>query len=431
MKNAVKAGSMSSVYRAIAALEKQGFIARRHGRLREISVLRLPTPGVPDEVRGVTPTRQARLSRPVATRRPGLPPDRLTGVVRSPETNWPGFADRFTRAPHESVPALTAGLSDPDGQSHQARTVPNVDVFTRARELVGDIVWRKLSPGTQASILRSELHAMEAERAGGLEVPPEAAAPLTTGPFSVAMRIAGDISAVEPPWSGYAAMSYRTAGSAPAFGVDRSEILPSLEALHIATDALRLGHGLAEPSRDPEVVAQAIELSFLLVAYGLVPAEPRTATQASAETRAPGATGQIDHSQPNRNILVVDDASDVLVSVTAFLVSAGFTVTTAADGDAALRLIAGDPRISILVTDFVMPGLSGVDLIAQAAQIRPNLKALLITGYPNADGLADLPPLTSVLTKPFRRATLIERVNGLADGIMPPANEREFVYVSK
>jgi CheY-like chemotaxis protein len=107
------------------------------------------------------------------------------------------------------------------------------------------------------------------------------------------------------------------------------------------------------------------------------------------------------------------------VSVTAFLVSAGFVVTTAADGNAALRLIASDPLIRVLVTDFVMPGMTGVDLIAQAIQARPGLKALLITGYPHADGLADLPAGIPVLTKPFRRAALIEQVSVLAGETWP------------
>ncbi len=60
-----------------------------------------------------------------------------------------------------------------------------------------------------------------------------------------------------------------------------------------------------------------------------------------------------------------------------------------------------------------MPGLSGVELIVQASQIRPHLKALVITGYPNADGLAELPPQTAILVKPFRRDTLIAGVKSL------------------
>jgi DNA-binding NtrC family response regulator len=60
-----------------------------------------------------------------------------------------------------------------------------------------------------------------------------------------------------------------------------------------------------------------------------------------------------------------------------------------------------------------MPGLNGADLIAQAVQIRPSLKALVITGYPNVDGLSDLPAGITVLAKPFRRDALVAAVESL------------------
>ena len=61
-----------------------------------------------------------------------------------------------------------------------------------------------------------------------------------------------------------------------------------------------------------------------------------------------------------------------------------------------------------------MPGLTGGELIALAVQMQPKLKALVITGYPNADGVAaELPSNTSVLVKPFRRNALIASVKSL------------------
>jgi DNA-binding NtrC family response regulator len=109
------------------------------------------------------------------------------------------------------------------------------------------------------------------------------------------------------------------------------------------------------------------------------------------------------------SILVVDDAADILMMVEAFLVNAGFTVQKAASGEEALRKIEADPRIQTLVTDFTMPGMSGAELITHAKQVRPNLKALVITGYANAE----LPPRTPILVKPFRRATLLAEVRSL------------------
>jgi len=114
-----------------------------------------------------------------------------------------------------------------------------------------------------------------------------------------------------------------------------------------------------------------------------------------------------------QHVLVVDDEASVLASVGVFLKKAGFTVHKTASGDEALRIISGDSEIEILVTDYAMPGMSGAELISEATQVRPNLKALMMTGYPDADGLASLPHDTAILVKPFRRDELITRVKSL------------------
>jgi DNA-binding NtrC family response regulator len=118
-------------------------------------------------------------------------------------------------------------------------------------------------------------------------------------------------------------------------------------------------------------------------------------------TDSPGKTGE--------SILVVDDVADILGTLAGFLAKAGFTVEMAASGDEALRKIVADPRIDTLVTDLAMPGLSGAALIERAKHVRPNLKALVVTGSPSAE----LPPHIPILVKPFRRATLIAKVKSL------------------
>jgi CheY-like chemotaxis protein len=223
----------------------------------------------------------------------------------------------------------------------------------------------------------------------------------------------GDNVAGRPMWTP------RGAGTDTAMpGPERTVGLSTPRALRLATSAVCQGYGLAdETSRHRELVAQAIELSHLMAAYGLVPTQAefaagRSDTEArnSAAQEAHSAGGVLRPAGAVRHVLVVDDVPDVLVSVTAFLKTAGFLVLTATDGDTALRLIATDSRIGVLITDYVMPGMSGVDLIDQAVRLRPHLKALLITGFPQADGLAELSPHVTVLAKPFRRAALIAQV---------------------
>ena len=89
-------------------------------------------------------------------------------------------------------------------------------------------------------------------------------------------------------------------------------------------------------------------------------------------------------------ILVADDDPRILATVARFLTKAGFAVQKAADGEAALQAIASDPGIRLLVTDFCMPEMSGATLISKAIRVRPHLRALLMTGYPDAEGLARL-----------------------------------------
>ena len=156
----------------------------------------------------------------------------------------------------------------------------------------------------------------------------------------------------------------------------------------------------------PEIIAPAD------IDSDATPHTSRTSTAEDSEL-------PLERCVTGQRILVVDDVTDVLVSVSAFLAGAGFAVVTATDGDAALHLIDSDPLIGVLITDFLMPELSGVELIARAVRRHPDLKALLITGYPGADGLADLPPRITVLTKPFRRAALVERVNILVNATWP------------
>jgi CheY-like chemotaxis protein len=136
-----------------------------------------------------------------------------------------------------------------------------------------------------------------------------------------------------------------------------------------------------------------------------------TARPAEAGTVAPSASGPDKH----RRALLVDDASEILITVGAFLGDLGFEVIQASDGDRALRILAGDPGIDLLVTDHAMPNLSGKDLALLARERLPRLRTLIITGFPNAQELGTLPPGVALLAKPFRLAELAASVQRLFD----------------
>lgn len=111
--------------------------------------------------------------------------------------------------------------------------------------------------------------------------------------------------------------------------------------------------------------------------------------------------------------LLVDDHPDVLVGVGAYLTSAGFDVVRVATGDEALSHLVSDQKFALLVTDYAMPGLNGVDLARQALERNPALKVLIITGFPSDAGLFSRPSGVAMLAKPFRRSTLIETLQSL------------------
>jgi len=118
-----------------------------------------------------------------------------------------------------------------------------------------------------------------------------------------------------------------------------------------------------------------------------------------------------------RRALLVDDVSDVVVTVSAFLESFGFDVTRASSGDAALTTLADGSVFDLLVTDHAMPGMTGKDLAVQACQMNKALRALIITGFSDARDLSVLPEGVMLLAKPFRRAELSECIRTLFEPV--------------
>ena len=119
------------------------------------------------------------------------------------------------------------------------------------------------------------------------------------------------------------------------------------------------------------------------------------------------------HSEPPRAlwracVLLVDDEELVRLSTAEDLRDMGYDVAEAGSADEALAKVRAGFKPEALITDHMMPGMSGVELAAQLRTTLPNLPVLLITGYCNlqpdeTDGL-------HVLAKPFRHADLLLHV---------------------
>jgi two-component system cell cycle sensor histidine kinase/response regulator CckA len=129
-------------------------------------------------------------------------------------------------------------------------------------------------------------------------------------------------------------------------------------------------------------------------------------------------------------VLLVEDEDAVRESEREYLEQHGYTVLAAPDGPAALELAASCGReIQLLVTDVVMPKMSGSELGAQLVAQRPGLKVLYVSGYAEntvmQHGLAELG--SRFLHKPFTLKALTAKIRELLeaqDKVEAPASAR-------
>lgn len=137
---------------------------------------------------------------------------------------------------------------------------------------------------------------------------------------------------------------------------------------------------------------------------------PRIEEEAAPET---GAREEEDPMAGDETILVVEDEDAVRKVAARMLEAAGYQVITASNGDEALRTCEQHPgEIHLLLTDVVMPGMSGRHLANQVREMRPGVRVLFMSGYsPSAithHGVLD--PGTLFLHKPFRGKELRQKV---------------------
>jgi CheY-like chemotaxis protein len=109
-------------------------------------------------------------------------------------------------------------------------------------------------------------------------------------------------------------------------------------------------------------------------------------------------------------VLVVDDDEDVRRMVERVLRRADYTVLTATSGpDALARARAHPGEIDLVLTDMVMPGMTGQELVRELAAVRPGLQVVFMSGFHQGA------PIDSrqFVAKPFDRATLLGKVADL------------------
>jgi len=135
---------------------------------------------------------------------------------------------------------------------------------------------------------------------------------------------------------------------------------------------------------------------------------------AAAEAAAQPAHAPAEPSGNHRSILLVDDSGDLRELTAQLLRDRGYEVATAAGGAEALAMIEREPqRFDLIITDFAMPMVSGLDVVRFARNVRADWPALIITGFADANAIAGRPEDVPVLFKPFTDAALVDRIKAL------------------
>jgi len=118
-------------------------------------------------------------------------------------------------------------------------------------------------------------------------------------------------------------------------------------------------------------------------------------------------------------VLLTEDEQDVRQIAREFLESGGYKVIEAKDATEAKRLAAEHRgNIDLLVTDMVMPGMTGQELAVHLQSEQPGLCVVVMSGYSEraATEMADADPTVRLLTKPFSRSALLRAVREILHG---------------
>ncbi len=222
----------------------------------------------------------------------------------------------------------------------------------------------------------------EVEIAGHHVLPPGRYVRLSVGDTGVGMDAATLRRAVEP--------FYTTKGVGKGTGLGLSMV-----------------HGLAAQSGGTLTLESApgggTTASIVLPMVG-----PRPGKRPGGISRQPVVAGE------SRRILLVDDEELVRTSTADMLGALGHEVEEASSGHAALAVLRRNGEFDLIVTDQMMPGMTGLDLIAEARKLRPGIAVLVITGYASFDN--DEGDAYARLGKPFGVAELAAAVASAGQG---------------
>lgn len=117
------------------------------------------------------------------------------------------------------------------------------------------------------------------------------------------------------------------------------------------------------------------------------------------------------------NIVIIDDNPDSIDLITAYLPEEKFSIFATQNGNKAIEYIENN-NVDLLITDIIMPGINGLEIISKVSSINPKLKILAISGGGAIDAdqyfsLASGLGATKTLSKPFIADDLLAAIKEL------------------
>lgn len=114
------------------------------------------------------------------------------------------------------------------------------------------------------------------------------------------------------------------------------------------------------------------------------------------------------------SILIIDDEEAILDIMTMMLEDEGYDLKTADSAEEGLKILKESPHFSLIISDQLMPGMTGVQFFTLAKDICPNAIRVLLTGYTDTDAIIDAINSGGIhlyLTKPWRKDELLYSIN--------------------
>lgn len=145
----------------------------------------------------------------------------------------------------------------------------------------------------------------------------------------------------------------------------------------------------------------------------------RASARRSTQILSSASSGAVGGTE---TVLVVEDNETILTLITNALARLGYKVLSAGDGPTALdRFGTSADDIEILVTDVMMPRMSGRELAAQLTALRPTMKVLFASGYTQdvTSRHGVLEPDVNFIQKPYTPHGLAARIRRLLDTAAP------------